>query len=262
MSDEAIYAAASGALVQGMRLEVLANNLANIETTGFKEDKSIFSNYLPVDDGEILALPEFQTTEGYNSIWPYATINSQVKFDGTQSNFSNGTVKQTANPLDFALEGDGFFCVMTDQGEKRFTRNGNFTLDPNGKLVTQDGLTVLGNNGQDIIINDKNVSVDDDGKFSADDNELGSLMVVDFNRPYSLEKVGSSLFVSTEGSAPEHEASSFKVKQGFVELSNVDPIKVMTEMIEVQRAFETYQKIIKSMDEIVSRSINDLGKPV
>ncbi|SPD72675.1 Flagellar basal body rod protein FlgF [uncultured Desulfobacterium sp.] len=263
MSDEAIYAAASGAIAQGMRLEVLANNLANIETTGFKEDESIFSNFMPVDDSSnVGVLPEFQTVEGCSPLWPYANTNCQVKFDGTSINHSKGPLSQTGNPFDFAIEGNGFFCVLTGQGEATFTRNGNFTIDSTGKLVTQDGLTVLGDNGQEIVINGKSVSVDDGGVIKADGNDLGALKIVDFDNPYELEKIGSSLFVPSEGSGPGHVASKFKVKQGFIELSNVDPIKAMTEMIEVQRAFETYQKIIRTMDEISSRSINEIGRPV
>ena len=258
--SEAIYVAASGALVQEMRLEMLSNNLANIDTIGFKEDRAIFSNYIAGDQNRNISTdPELLTSDEPKSVFPYLLSNTQVKFEGTKINFSQGSIRQTGNHLDFALEGDGFFCIETPQGIQQYTRKGNFRLNEDGKLVTQDGLLVLGDRGSSIEINGRNVTVDDDGNISVDGNNIDRLKVADFKKPYSLLKAGDASFICADPAMTETEAKGARVRQGFVELSNVDPIKVITEMIEVNRAYESYQKIMRSMDEIVSKSINEVG---
>jgi flagellar basal-body rod protein FlgF len=263
MGDEAIYVAASGALVQEMRLEVLSNNLANIETVGFKEDRSVFSNYISGDQNRITSPdPDLLDSEEPLTVFPYLPVNDYVKFEGTKINFSQGSIRQTGNSLDFALEGKGFFCVETPAGVEQYTRKGTFQLNGEGKLVTQDGLTVLGNGGGDITINGKNVTVDEKGNISVDGTRGDTLKVVDFDQSYSLIKAGNSLFIPADPAVTATEADGVKVSQGSIELSNVDPIKVMTEMIEVHRAFESYQKVIRSMDEVVSASINTVGSVV
>ena len=263
MGDEAIYVAASGALVQEMRLEVLANNLANIETLGFKEDRSVFSNYISGYQNRITSPdPDLLDSEEPLTVFPYLPVNDHVKFEGTKINFSQGSIRQTGNSLDFALEGNGFFCVETPAGVEQYTRKGNFKLNGEGELVTQNGLTVLRNGGGNIKINGKNVTIDEKGTISVDGASVGTLKLVDFDPPYSLIKAGGSLFIPADSAITATEAAEVKVIQGSVELSNVDPIKVMTEMIEVHRAFESYQKIIRSMDEVVSESINEVGRVI
>lgn len=253
MGDQAIFAAASGALVQEMRLEVLTNNLANIDTVGYKGDRAVFSNYL-----DSASASDILPTAGTNDL---ALNNStMVKFEGTQTDYSGGSIKQTNNQLDFALEGDGFFCIESEDGIQRFTRKGNFKLGESGDLVTQDEKPVLGSSGRGITISGSELSVDEKGNIMVDGAIVDSLKIVDFNRPYSLIKVGDSAFMPADVSISEKEAEGTKVRQGAVELSNVNPVSLMTEMIEVHRAFESYQKIIRSMDEIISKSINEVGR--
>lgn len=263
MGDEAIYVAASAALVQEMRLEVLSNNLANIETVGFKEDRSVFSNYIFGDQNRSTSTePEMLVSEEPATLFPYLPTNTIVKFEGTKINFSQGSIRQTGNRLDFALHGEGFFCVETPAGNQHYTRKGNFKLNEEGLLVTQDGMRVLGKNGGDIEITGRNVTVDEKGNISVDGLQIDTIKIVNFDQPHSLIKVGDSSFIPAEAGSIETEAEGFTLSQGFIELSNVDPIKVMTEMIEVHRAFESYQKVIKSMDEVVSESINEVGETV
>jgi flagellar basal-body rod protein FlgG len=263
MGDEAIYVAASGALVQEMRLEVLSNNLANIETVGFKEDRSVFSNYISGDQNRITNPdPEFLDSEEPLTVFPYLPVNDHVKFEGTKINFSQGSIRQTGNRLDFALEGNGFFCVETPTGIEQYTRKGNFKLNGEGNLVTQDGLPVLGSRGASINIDGKDITVDEKGNISVDGTQVDTLKVVNFDQPYSLIKAGDSLFFPADPAVTATEADDVRVSQGSVELSNVNPVKVMTEMIEVHRAFESYQKVIRSMDDVVSESINEVGRVV
>jgi flagellar basal-body rod protein FlgF len=273
MSDEAIYVAASGALVQKMRLEILSNNLANINTTGFKEDRAVFSNYLSSEQNGIIdSNPDEISGIALEVFGSDDQSNIQVKFDGTRTDFSQGQLRATGSPLDLALEGKGFFCIQSKDGIEQYTRKGDFKLGDDGKLVTQEGLAVLGRNGGTIQINPNQpntvsggqpiISVDENGVVSSGGTEIDSLKIVNFEDPSFLTKIGDSLFSPSESGKTGTEVDGTKIRQGFVEQSNVDPIKVMTELIEVQRAFESYQKILRSMDELLGRSVNEVGKPV
>ncbi len=263
MSDDAIYVAASGALVQEMRLQVLSNNLANIETIGFKEDMSVFSNYISGDQNRITGTdPDSLTQDEPETLFPYLPINTQVKFGGTKINFSQGKMRKTDNRLDFAIEGSGFFCVETPEGIQQYTRKGNFKLNEEEKLVTQGGFSVLGKNGGAIEINGQDVIVDKEGNIWVDGANVDTIQIVDFNQPNSLSKTGGSFFIPADPSVTGIEAEGSKISQGFIELSNVNPIKVMTEMIEVHRAFESYQKVIRALDEVTSKAINEVGRAV
>ena len=246
----AIYMATRGALAYQKRLEVLANNLSNINTVGFKEDKTAFrisgspkSTEQGSKETSISGKP--QNFPYYLPFW-------------TKTDFSAGQLKSTGNPLDLALEGDGFFCVETPEGV-RYTRKGVFTLNQDGVLVTQEGLPVLGRNGR-IYINGQDIIVDVEGNITVDGNPVDSLKIVDFNQPYALEKVGNTLFAPADPSVTENRSEGVKVRQGFIELSNVDAINVMTEMIDVMRGYESYQKVIQFLSETTWKTINEVGR--
>ena len=256
--SETMNVAASGALVQQMRLEVLSNNLANINTIGFKEDRVIFRAYLPGSQEPIEGFTEMGSIPvSWENLNPGLPSNFHVEFEGTKTSFFPGQLKHTGNALDIALDGEGFFCVKTPEGV-RYTRKGNFSLNTDGVLATQEGLPVLGNAGE-IKIDGRNIAVDMEGNISVDGKKVDTLKIVDFSQPYALEKVGDSLFTPLDAGVNENTAEGVKVSQGFVELSNVDPVKVMTEMIEVLRAYESYQKIIRCVDETTSKAINEIG---
>ena len=257
--SEAMYTATSGALAYQMRLEILANNLANINTIGFKEDRTIFRSYLP--DAVDPTGQDIQETLVNNEIVsPYLLSNTLVVFEGTEINFSSGHLKHTGNPLNLALEGNGFFTIETPEGVQ-YTRNGNFGLNGEGLLVTQEGLTVLGEGGE-IKIDGEDFQVDKEGNISVDGKQVDTLRIVDFAEPQSLQKVGNSLFASVNPTPSEITGEGFTVNQGFLELSNVEPIRVMTEMLEVLRGYESYQKVIQSVDEVTSKAIDEVGQVV
>jgi len=248
----AIYMAAAGALNHQLKIEVLANNIANADTTGFKEDRLSFRVLDAVESGNSNPTGDPDSTES-QELLPVPSA--------TRPDFTSGGMKFTGNTLDLALEGDGFFCVQTPDGE-RYTRNGSFSLNPDGVLVTEDGLPVLGTGGEITIsdIDDKKFTVDDTGKITAGEKSLGSLMIVDFQRSYALKKVGNSMFAPDDASATEIEAKRAVVHQGFIELSNVNVIRAMTDMIEAFRGYESYQKVIHSIDEVLGKTINEVGK--
>ena len=252
-----IYMAASGALAYEKRLQIISNNLANANTVGYKMDHGQFQSIDPADLPPSLspASSELSTTQA-QSFW--------FQFN-SYTDFTHGSLKNTGNDFDLALVGDGFFCVQKPGGV-HYTRKGNFTLNDEGVLVTGNGFPVVGDGGEITVKGSENphqfkkFAVDEEGNVSVDGKQVGSLRIVSFPAPDKLIKMGDTLFKPAEDSAPPVKAEDFKVSQGFVELSNVDVVKMMTEMIEVLRGYESYQKVIRTADEASSRSINEVGK--
>ena len=252
-----IYMAASGALAYEKRLQLISNNLANANTVGYKMDHGQFQSIDPADLPASMssASPELNTSQA-QSFW--------FQFN-SYTDFTHGSLKNTGNDFDLALVGDGFFCVQKPDGV-HYTRKGNFTLNAEGVLVTGNGFPVVGDGGEIEVKGSENphrfkkFTVDEEGNVSVDGKQVGSLRIVKFPEPDKLIKMGDTLFKAAENSPPPVKAEDFKVSQGFVELSNVDVVKMMTEMIEVLRGYESYQKVIQSADEASSRSINEVGK--
>ena len=246
----AIYMSAAGAMAYEKRMQVISNNLANINTSGFKKDKGHFRIIDSPDSiKEDLEKKSISEEKQQPPLW--------LKFD-TKTDFSSGPLKHTGNPLDLALEGDGFFCIKTEQGTQ-YTRNGNFSLDQDGMLVTMDGLPVLGEGGP-INIEGNTFIVDVKGNISIDGSQVDTIKIVGFQNPDALKKTGNSLFEIADKNAVETKAENTGVSQGFIELSNVNAIRMMTEMIEVLRGYESYQKAIKTADETTAKAINDVGR--
>jgi flagellar basal-body rod protein FlgG len=245
-----IYMSAAGAMAYEKRMQVISNNLANINTSGFKKDKG---HFLIIDSPdsikEDLEKKSISTGKQQPPLW--------LQFE-TITDFSAGPLKHTGNPFDLALEGDGFFCIKTEQGTQ-YTRNGNFSLDQDGMLVTMDGLPVLGEGGP-INIEGDTFTVGVKGNISVDGNLVDTIKIVGFEKPDALEKTENSLFAIADKNEVESKAENTGVSQGFIELSNVNAIRMMTEMIEVLRGYESYQKAIKTADEANAKAINDVGR--
>ena len=256
MSGE-VYMAAVGALAYEKRLQIISNNLANSNTVGYKQDHGQFQ--IPA----VSALSQESTQDIDELDITQADLfwnNFSVYTD-----YTSGSLKNTGNDFDLALAGKGFFCVQTPDGI-HYTRKGDFTLNAEGVLVTRNGLPVMGESGEISVdgnenpLQHKKFSVDEEGNIFVDGNQVGSLRLVDFPQPYNFTKVGEALFKATDSGPGEIQAEDTRVSQGFIELSNVDAVKMMTEMIEVLRGYESYQKIIRSVDEVNSRAINEIGK--
>lgn len=252
-----IYMAASGALAYEKRLQIISNNLANVNTVGYKMDHSQFRGFdlAEITGSTVEAPPELNTSQA-PLFW--------MQFD-MYTDYSSGNLRSTGNDLDLALIGKGFFSVQTPDGVA-YTRKGAFTLNSDGTLVTQDGWPVLGDGGEITIEGVQNPNqvkkfvVDEQGSISVDGQQVGNLRIVDFAQPYRLTKMGDTLFKPAGAETVETLTEGIKVSQGFVELSNVDAVKMMTEMIEVLRGYESYQKVIRSADEANSKAINEVGK--
>lgn len=246
-----MYLAASGAILQQLKLEILANNVANINTPGYKADLPIFR--LQDAQQETIADKKERTNSQRQKIIPYTPPF------GIRTDFSSGSIKSTGNVFDFALNGDGFFAVQSENGP-RYTRQGNFKINEEGILVTQNGDRVLGQGGE-ISIEAGPVTVGTDGTIEAGGEFVDQLRIVRFDDYKQLKKVGSTMFEPADGFGPEIEldADNTSVNQGFIELSNVSPIRSMTDMIEAMRISQAYQKVIQSVDEITSKTVNEVG---
>jgi flagellar basal-body rod protein FlgG len=273
-----IYTGASGMIAQMHNLDAISNNLANVDLTGYKKDTPVHKAFPELllrrmnDDG-VFTIPPGSVDQAP----VIGTLGSGVEYNESYTVFSQGALKQTENPFDLALEGKGFFTVDTPQGE-RFTRNGSFHVSPEGILVNKQGLPVLGENGI-IRLKKNNFVVDQEGRVwqnstfaddperlvSLEENEwenvelVDRLKLVDFPRDRYLKKQGDSLWVHDRFSGEPVAAGvddGLQVRQGFLEGSNVNPVREMVRMIEVNRAYEANQKTIQAHDQMSDRLIN------
>lgn len=254
-----IYMAATGALAYKKRLEILANNLANVNTVGFKKEMNCSEAfYLAETEPTKIG----QAADGRDSQGP--AFWTRLK---SQTDFSAGPLQETGNRFDLAIIGRGFFTVQTPHGIQ-YTRRGDFTLNRDGILVTQQGYPVMGEGGEVTVESnanpyDKNghkFSVGDDGAVSVDGKQIDKLRIVDFEKPHLLEKVGHSFFKTGKIHVTESLPENFRVEQGSLELSNVNALQMMVELIEVVRGYESYQKVIRSIDDVNAKVINEVGQ--
>lgn len=267
MSNKGIFTALSGAIAQSQRLDTIANNIANVNTDGFKRDQQVFNEYLTVNEKtpDVIQVPKVPASiESFYDM--QGGDKSYVNSAGTFTDFQQGTVKATGNNFDFALEGNGFFEVLTPQGV-RFTRNGSFKIDNQGRLTTKQGFPVLsegvGQPAESRIINlgDKNTTVSYTGDIYSQGQSVGKLSLVDFKNREALQKVGSSQYKLKNNYNENPVASEgVQVHQGFIEGSNVNIIAEMTDMISATRAFETNQESMKAFDSMNDKLVNVVPK--
>jgi len=255
---ESMYSALYGAMSNEVRLNTITNNLANVNTTGFKKDAYAFqdtfqrlaTDYL-TDDRQNLRAEE---------IWPRAYVQARPRLSGQYSDQSQGSMQATGNPLDVALVGDGYFKVRTPDGD-RLTRSGSFRLANDGRLTTEQGYDVLGGDSPLVLPQDTKVSIDSNGRIIADGEDIGTLDLVNVSDPKSLEKEGQNLFKLRKGSrATEIPVEGLSVQQGYLEKSNVEIVSEMVNMMEAQRAFEINQKLMTTTDSMESLVINKVGQ--
>lgn len=224
------------------RLETASNNLANVSTFGFKADA--------------LRTEEFDRAPARSADRPRDV--RFVRDVGLNRDFSQGAVTRTGNPLDVAIQGDGFFMVQAREGV-RYTRDGAFSLDATGQLVTSGGLPVLSGGGAPIVFDPQGErpQIGADGSIRVGGAEAGALGVVSFPNLSALEKTGDNLF-DPRGQAPA--AFTGTVVQGAVESSNVNPIVELTRVIEISRAYESAARIVSGGDELRQRTLERLAR--
>lgn len=275
-----LYTGASGMAAKLQQMDVVANNLANVNTPAFKEDLTLFKSFPEmlirrIDDDGVHKFP----LGSWDTRPIVGKLGTGVEVNEVYTQFEQGNLQQTENPFDVALTGKGFFTVMTPEGE-RYTRNGSFTLDRSGTLMTKEGYPVLGENGP-MKVKHHNFAISAKGevfvnkKFqeplerqtqmtenSFDQNEkLDQLKIVEFPFDRYLKKTGSSFYRDTEesGKAFQNPETKTEVKQGFLESSNVNVVREMVHMIEVHRAYEASQKSVTTHDGALDRLINGMA---
>ena len=258
---EGIYIAASAGIKQGKKMEVIANNLANVNTTGYKRDRLAFKELMPPFP------PDSGLEAGKNVLLPADKSNSNVSYVAVTEQYidhKSGELMQTGAPLDLALNGEGYFSVQTQEGIN-YTRNGNFRLDTANRLVNQKGEPLLNEQNQSIVINSPGdtISIDSNGNIFVGrglvNSNVGKIKVTNFEDKNSLEKIGDGQYRQTNPEAKEKPADG-KISQGFLENSNVSSVEEMTDMLATLRLFETYQKMILSIDSMDDQSVNNIGR--
>ncbi len=242
--ENAAYVALSRQMTLRRELDIVANNIANADTTGFKVEQ--------------LLLGEEIGERARN-----AFIRPGVSFvldNGVGRDFGQGALKQTGRTLDFAIEGEGAFFALKDGGGDAYTRDGAFTLDPEGRLTTQAGAAVQGDGG-DIILDPAlgQPAVAADGTISQNGQRVGRLGVVRFDTLAVLEKGGDGLYRNASNAAAL-DANDVQVRQGMLEGSNVNPIIEITNLIAIQRAYESVSRMIENTNDLSRRAVERLGR--
>jgi flagellar basal-body rod protein FlgG len=238
------------------KMDIVADNLANVNTTGFKRDKAAIHSFTE----ELLKRLDDPGDQPYHDV-PMGRISQGAFVDDIYTSHESGALRRTEGKLDVAVSGAGFFTVesVAQGGEARrmYTRDGSFSLDGEGNLSTKEGGRVLGEGGP-VSIPPGDVSITEDGRILVNGEYVDTLLMTGFADTRQLRKQGDNLFSATEGAAQEE--FSGKLRQGFLEASNVNPVREMTEMISISRAYEANQRMITSHDTVLGRTVNDIAR--
>ena len=250
--ENALLVGLSRQMVLGRALDVVANNIANVNTTGFKGDNPIFEQYLmPVARENRFPQPD----------QPVSFVDSK----GTWRDLRAGPIEHTGNPLDVAINGDGYLTVQTANGE-RYTRSGSLQINAQGQLVTADGAPVVGDSGPIVFQNtDHSVSISPDGRVSvveggATNTEAlrGTIRLVRFDQPQLLQKEGDNTYSAPAGVAPTPDPSS-RLVQGSIEKANVSAVVQMTRLIDISRAYQQVANLLQNESDLHKTAIQQLA---
>lgn len=257
---KALQIAATGMKAQEINVEVISNNVANMRTTGFKKQRADFQDLLYQN----LRRMGTETSDAGTIVPTGVQIGSGVKLASTTRIMSQGSLEQTDDPLDMAIRGEGFFQIDLPDGRTGYTRDGSFERDADGQLVTVDGYPV--NPGITIPENIQDLTVANDGTVQGVDDtgatqELGQVQLARFVNKAGLEAIGDNLFLETDASGAAEtgnpDDNGFgSVQQYFLEMSNVDAVTEISDLIAAQRAYEMNSQIIQAADEMYSTTTN------
>ena len=242
--ENATYIGLSRQMTLRRELDVVANNIANANTTGFKVEQLLIGS-------------EIGARARNDNVRPSVSF---VLDNGVGRDFGQGALSQTSRPLDFAIEGEGAFFKLQDGAGEAYTRDGAFTLDPEGRLTTQGGVPVLGDGGE-IILNPAmgEIAVGSDGTITQNGQLAGRLSVVRFDSLAAIEKSGDGLY-RNRSNAVAVDATDARIQQGMLEASNVNSILEITNLIEVSRAYETITRLIEQTTDLSKRAVERLGR--
>lgn len=250
-----LYSSVSSMIMLQERQSVITNNLANINTTGYKEEKLLSKSF-----DEMLLSNKDKYVNGNPTKQVLGGVSFGVRIDDTITSFNQGNHRETDNNTDFAINGRGFFQVEDTSGNQFYTRDGSFKIDSQGYLVTNGGYYVMGRNNQTgasdrIYVGNAKIVATPDNNIVLDNKDSYSFNIVDFKNERDLIKFGNNVYI---GKNPIN-ADNFNIKQGYLEGSNVDPIGITAELMETVKEFEANQKVIQTIDSTLSKIANEIG---
>ena len=255
-----LYTAWTGLRNEEKRMDVVTNNMANADTTGFKKVDVTAQSF-----ERHLAVKIDDPTVGINLKQGIGGMNPGVKIGETYYDMSQGNFRQTEDQYNFALSGNGICTISTTNksGETstRYTRDGDFTVTRDGYLVTKDGDYVLAEGGNRIQIPDANlvkISVNEMGEIYSGNNYVAKLQLVDFQSYDALSSYGENMYEAVDGAV--QTPAQAKVTQGYLEMSNVNMVTEMVDMIAISRAYETNQKMVQAIDQTLDKAVNEIGR--
>lgn len=241
--ENALLVGLSAQLALRRSMEVVANNVANVSTAGFKRENPLFEQILSeIDSGDRLG---------------GAAQVAFVRDWGVLRDLSAGPMEQTGGALDVAVDGEGYFVIRTPAGD-RYTRDGQFKMDTAGRLITQAGDPVIGEGGEIVLpVNARDIKIANDGTISTEAGQAGRIRLAAFDNERKLRKEGGNLLTSDE---TPRAANGGRIAQGFVEKSNVQGVSEMTRMIEISRAYSAVSDAIGQTEETLKRAVQKLGE--
>ena len=256
--QNAMYTALFGALSNEHRLNNIANNLANVNTTGYKRDLLAFKDTFALYAHD--QVMEAQANVRQDKLLPDPQHVAKPRIAYAKTDFEQGALKITGAPFDVAISGNGFFKVQTPQGEF-YSRNGHFRLTAEGLLITEQGFPVLSDGGEVTVPPGyKQINIAESGEIYADGVLVGQIGIVDVYNPMNLEKLGGNMYRPRPGTDVQEIEAGGIVAQGYLEVSNVNAVYEMVNMIEAQRQYEAYAKVMQTADTLDKEAYNKLGK--
>ena len=251
-----LYTAYTGLANEQKRLDIMSNNLANAATVGYKQENVANQSF-----DEVMTIKIRDGSSGYCN-QHIGSMSLGVKIGEVYTDYEQGSFRDTGNPFDFAIQGDGFFKMRVVDSEGResykYTRNGSFKMTQEGYIVDSEGNHLQGKSGDIKVPLDSEITLDVTGGIFAKDELIDQLLLVDFEDYDYLEKYGNNMYQAVDG-ATEIQASGL-VYQGFTEQSNVNAVSEMVDMITITRAYEANQKVMQTIDSMLEASANSIGK--
>ncbi len=252
-----LYTAYTGMINEQHRMDTLTNNLANATTVGYKKEGSTSQSF-----DTVLAYKVKDASEAPNIPRRIGFNNPGVKIGENYTDYTQGSFRITDNTYDLALSGDGFFAIeftnKAGETSTKYTRDGSFTLTQEGYLVTKDGDFVMGENGHIQLDPTKDAKIDSKGIIYQNDAQVAKIQIVDFEDYNYLEKYGENLYNAVEGAT--YQTADTKVYSGYLEMSNVQTVTEMVDLIAITRQYEANQKIIKAYDETMEIAATQIGR--
>ncbi len=266
--NRGIYEAASGMLVQETHLDVITNNLANVDTPGYKRRISATADFSAVldriekvsEDGETKITTVLPADMPFKGRQPIGSLALAAIFSEDVMDTFPGVIKHTESPLDIAIDGPGFFAVADENDNTFYTREGNFVLNENGNISTPDGFMLQGEGGALTVGNATSFEITRTGQLIVDGENAGRIAVFNFENPTYLRHESRNLLSPTEQSGEAEAVPNIKIWSGSLEMSNVEVVTEMVRMIDAQRIYEGASKALMTHDDMTSRLITSYSR--